>query len=107
MREGLKLEDCISVPSIELYVSQKRKITSMVVKNERLITDVITCFFLNRTSFFSIMEMRLCGTDVIPSSPMAHLWINCLKKKLLGNKYHQNDVADIGYFGLRELKQFV
>ena len=52
MREWLKLQDCLSVSSFELYVSQKRKITSMAVKKERLITDVITCVFLNKTFFF-------------------------------------------------------
>ena len=75
----------------------------MAVKKERLITDVITCVFLNKTFIFSIIEMQLCGLDGIFSSPMAQLWLNCLKMKLLGNIYHQNDVADIGYFGLREL----
>ena len=50
------------------------------------------------------MKLQLCGKDGILSSPMAQLWLNCLKMKLLGNIYHQNDVADIGYFGLRELK---
>jgi len=103
MNEGLKLEDCSSVSSFELDVLQKRKITSMAVKKERLITDVTTCVFLNKTFFLSIMEMQLCGKGGIFSSPMAQLLLNCLKMKLLGTIYLQNDVADIGYFGLREL----
>ena len=60
MRKGLKLEDYLSVSPFELFVSQKRKITSMALKKERLITDIILCVFLNKI-FFSIMEMQLCG----------------------------------------------
>ena len=52
MRKGLKLEDCLSVSPFELIVTQKRKIKSMAVKKERLITDVIMCVFLNKTFFF-------------------------------------------------------
>ena len=75
----------------------------MVVKKERLITDVMTCIFFNKTLFFSIIEMLLCGLDGILSSCMAQLLLNCFENMLLCNVYHQNDVADIGYFGLREL----
>ena len=57
MREELKLEDCISVSSFELYLSQKRKITSVAVKKEALITDVITSVFLIKSFFFSTIEM--------------------------------------------------
>ena len=73
MREELKLENGLSVSLFELCVSQNRKITSMAVKKERLITDVITCVFLNKTFFFSIMEMQLCGIDGILSSTIAQL----------------------------------
>ena len=47
--------------------------------------------------------MLLCGLDGILSSCMAQLLLNCFENMLLCNVYHQNDVADIGYFGLREL----
>ena len=52
MREELKLENGLSVSLFELCVSQNRKITSMAVKKERLITDVITRVFLYKTFFF-------------------------------------------------------
>ena len=76
----------------------------MAVKKEWLITYVITCVFLDKAFFFSTKEMQLYEIDVILSSHMAQLWLNCLKMKLLGNIYHQNDVADIGYSGLRVLR---
>ena len=96
MRDELKLENDLPVSLFQLYVSQNRKITSMAVKKERLITDVITCVFLNKTFLFSTSELKLCCLDGILSSCMAQLWVNCLEMKLLGNTYHQNDVADIG-----------
>jgi len=57
LREEPKLENGLLVSSSELYVSQNRKITSMAVKKERLITDVITCVFLNKAVFLSTSEM--------------------------------------------------
>ena len=57
MSEESKLENSLSVSLFELCVSQNRKITSMAVKKERLITDVITCVFLNKTFLFSTSEL--------------------------------------------------
>ena len=59
MREGLKLEDCLSVLPFKLFISQKRKITSMAVEKERQITDVIMCFLEQDILFFNYRNLIL------------------------------------------------
>ena len=72
---------------------KKRKVMSMGVKKEQLITDVIMCVFLIKTFFFSIKEMQLLlfRWYTFISYAGAKLLLNCLKMKLWGNIYHQTD----------------
>ena len=56
-----------------------------------LITDVITCVFLDKILFFK-RKNAIVGFYVVLSYPNAKWWLKCDKVKISVKIHHQNDV---------------